>query len=120
MKYEELKALGFVPLRNCSICNTPVGYRVDPYYVAATFNSDCKCAPTMPDSTRLATHSELESLKGPEGRVFPVASDNVKDALKNLLLVCDANGLRSLPFVEDARKILDALDHSCKEDNSNG
>jgi hypothetical protein len=33
---------------------------------------------------------------------------NVIDVLKNLVLACEANGLRDLPFVQDARRVIDA------------
>lgn len=43
MTFEELRARGFVPVRECSICGVPIGYRTHRTHVAAFYDPTCDC-----------------------------------------------------------------------------
>lgn len=65
MTYEELKQEGFVRLRDCSLCGSPLGHLIHPEFAAAVFQSGCLCVDDGSPTYRLITHEELERVKKP-------------------------------------------------------
>lgn len=90
MKIATLFARGFVPIRACSICGEPYGYRVDEAFVAAHFDASCACSDYS--NARLATRQEIEQLPEPEPEIDESFRRGVDAALDKAASVAESFG----------------------------
>jgi len=65
MTFEEVVKAGFVRLRDCSICEAPIGFRVHDTHAAVVFDGGCDCSRSG-SSIRIAELSELAELESPK------------------------------------------------------